>query len=182
MFDFSPTKSRIADTHAWLRTEYKGLRTGRATPTLLDGIQVESYGARVPLNQVANVGVEDARTLRVTPWDASQVKEIEKAVTQADLGVGVSADEKSVRVSFPELTVERRESLIKLAKDKLEHARTSVRGIRDDAWSEIQQQERDGDISEDEKFRYKDELQKLIDAANDELETFFTKKEEEIRS
>lgn len=180
MYDFKLTQEKITETEEWLRKEYQGLRTGRATPTLLDGIQVDSYGSRVPLNQTANVGVEDARSLRVSPWDASQVKEIEKAIADANLGVGVSADEKGVRVTFPELTSERRESLIKIAKDKLEDARQSLRGIREEAWGDIQAQEKEGEISEDEKFRFKDELQKHIDAGNAALEESFKKKEVEI--
>ena len=180
MYDFSVFEQKIDDAREWLREEYKGVRTGRATPTLLDGIQVESYGTRMPLNQVANVGTEDARTLRVSVWDASQTKVVEKAITDANLGVGVSADEKGVRVTFPELTVERRATLVKLAKEKLEDARKRVRGAREEAWSDIQAKERDGEMSEDEKFRAKDELQKHIDTANEALETLFTKKQEEI--
>ena len=182
MFDFTPLQEQLAETQEWLRKEYRGLRTGRATPTLLDGIRVESYGSRVPLNQVANVGVEDARTLRITPWDTAHIKDIEKAITAANLGVGVSSDEKGVRVTFPELTAERRDSLVKIAKEKLEEARKSIRAARDEVWSELQAQERNGDISEDEKFRYKDELQKYVDAAGEALEAAFTSKEEEIRS
>jgi len=182
MYDFKELQQNLAEVQEWLRKEYLGLRTGRATPTLLDSIQVESYGARMPISQTASISVEDARTLRIAPWDASQVKEIEKAITNANLGVGVSSDEKGIRVSFPELTSERRMSLIKIAKDKLEDARKSIRGAREEAWSDIQTQEKDGDMSEDEKFRAKDELQKLIDAANEGLEELFTKKEAEVQS
>lgn len=182
MFDSTAVQAKLTDVQEWLRGEYQGLRTGRATPALLDSVQVESYGTRVPINQVANVGVEDARTLRVLPWDASHIKDIEKAITQADLGVGVSADEKGVRITFPELTTERRELLIKMAKDKLEEARTSVRRVRDEEWGAIQKSERDGVITEDDKYRFKDELQKHIDETNGALEAVFTKKEEEIRA
>lgn len=182
MYDFKTLTSELAQVQEWLRKEYQSLRTGRATPALLDGISVESYGARVPLNQVANIGTEDARTLRISPWDASQVKSIEKAITDANLGVGVSSDEKGIRATFPELTSERRETLIKLAKDKLEDARQSIRAHREDVWNDIQAQEKAGDMSEDEKFRFKDELQKHIDEANKALEAVFTSKETEINS
>lgn len=182
MYDFSHLIQQIEDTQEWLKKEYQTLRTGRATPALLDGIQVESYGARMPLNQVANVGVEDARTLRVTPWDASQVKEIEKAITAADFGVGVSADSAGVRVSFPELTADRRDSLIKMARTKLEDSRQSLRGIREEVWNDIQKQEKNGEMSEDEKFAAKDTLQKHIDAGNAALEALCSKKEEEIKN
>lgn len=181
MYDFKTIEQKIEETQEWLRKEYQGLRTGRATPTLLDSIQIESYGSRVPLNQAANIGVEDARTLRITPWDASQVKEIEKAITNANFGVGVSSDEKGVRITFPELTTERRTSLIKIAKDKLEDARQSLRIAREETWNDIQAKEKNGDISEDDKFRNKEELQKRIDSANTALEEFFKKKETEIQ-
>lgn len=180
MYDFSQLTAQITEAQEWLRKEYQGLRTGRATPSLLDSIQIESYGSRVPLNQVANIGVEDARTLRISPWDASQVKDIEKAVTAADLGVGVSSDSSGVRISFPELTADRRDTLVKMAKAKLEDARQSVRGIREETWGDIQAQEKAGEMSEDDKFRAKDELQKHIDTGNTALEELFNKKQEEI--
>lgn len=180
MYDFSEFKTKIADAQDWLTKEYQGLRTGRATPQLVEGIQVESYGAKMPLNQVANVGVEDARTLRVVAYDPSQIKEIEKAITNANLGVGVSADEKGVRVTFPELTAERRETLVKLAKEKLEEARQSIRAARDDIWSDIQQQERAGEMSEDEKFTSKEEMEKIVSEGNDALDALFSGKEKEI--
>lgn len=182
MYDFKVLQQKIEEGQEWLRKEYQGLRTGRATPTLIDGILVESYGSRVPLNQTANVGVEDARTLRISPWDVSQLKEIEKAITNANLGVGVSSDEKGVRVSFPELTSERRTSLIKIAKERLEDARQSLRGTREEIWSDIQTKEKESEISEDDKFRLKDELQKHIDAGNTALEELFKKKEAEIQN
>lgn len=182
MYDFEPFTQKTQGVLEWLQKEYRGLRTGRAAPALVDGITVESYGTRMPLNQIANIGVEDARTLRVTPWDASQVKDVEKAITSANLGVGVSSDEKSVRVTFPELTAERRESLIKLAKEKLEEARQSIRSAREEMWSDIQSKEKEGELTEDEKFRYKDELQNRVDKANKELDDLFQKKETEIHS
>lgn len=179
-YDFSKLKAKVADTEEWLKKEFQGIRTGRATPTLLDGVQVESFGTRVPLNQVGNVGVEDPRTLRVSVWSADQVKAVEKAITDANLGVGVSADDKGVRVTFPELTADRRVTLIKLAKDKLEEARISLRNERDDVWNDIQKQERDGELSEDDKFRHKEEMQKFIDEGNKALDVLMTRKEGEI--
>ncbi len=181
-YDFSKLKEKITDTEAWLKKEYQGIRTGRAAPALLDNIQVESFGTRVPLIQVGNVGVEGARTLRVNVWNAEQIKDVEKAITSANLGVGVSPDESGVRVTFPELTSERRDTLIKLSKDKLEEARISLRNERDSVWSDIQRQEKDGEMSEDEKFVSKDEMQKLIDEGNKLLEVLGDKKEVEIAS
>ncbi|MCW9054810.1 MAG: ribosome recycling factor [Candidatus Pacebacteria bacterium] len=180
-YDFSTLKARVKDTEDWLRKEFQGIRTGRATPALLDNVLVESFGTRVPLNQVGSVGVEDSRTLRVSVWNAEQVKDVEKAITDANLGVGVSSDGGGVRATFPELTAERRTTLIKLAKDKLEEARVSLRGVRDDVWNDIQKKEKDGEISEDEKFRYKEDMQKVVDEGNKALDALMVKKEEEIQ-
>jgi len=179
-YDFKPFEKKIADIQERLTRELSGVRTGRATPAILDGVTIESYGTRMNLNQVANVSVEDARTLRIAPWDASQAKEIEKAVTVANLGLSVGADEKGVRVFFPDLTAERRQSLVKLAKDKVEETRTALRGARDEVWSDIQKKERDGDIPEDDKFRFKDEMQKRVDAANASFDEALARKEKEI--
>lgn len=179
-YDFKPFEKRIAEIIEHLGKELSGIRTGRATPTILDGIQVESYGTRVNLNQVANISVEDARTLRISPYDATQAKEIEKAITVANLGLSVGADEKGLRVFFPELTGERRTSLIKIAKEKVEESRTTIRLEREEVWADIQKQEKDGDMSEDDKFRSKEEMQKRVDAANTKFEEALERKEKEI--
>src|SRR3989344_397654 len=108
-YDFKVFDGKTAGAREWLSREYAGLRTGRASPAILDGISVSAYGSMAPLKQVANVGIEDARTLRVSAWDASIVKDIERAITAANLGVGTTADSLGLRVTFPELTAERRE-------------------------------------------------------------------------
>lgn len=179
-YDFKPFDKKISEIGERLVKELAGIRTGRATPAILDGIQVESYGTRMPLNQVANISVEDARTLRISPWDASGAKEIEKAILAANLGLSVGADEKGVRVFFPDLTAERRQGLVKIAKEKVEEMRTSLRSARDDVWSDIQKKERDGEIPEDDKFRFKDEMQKRVDVANAAFDEAFTRKEKEM--
>jgi len=179
-YDFSGMDQKLAGAKEWLQQEYQSLRTGRAAPGLLDGVHVDAYGSRMPLKQVANVGVEDARTLRVNPYDAGLLKDIERAIAAADLGVGTSVADTTVRVSFPELTTERRSELVKVAKGKLEEARITVKGIRNEAVSSIEKQEAAGEITEDEKFRFKEEAQKKIDAANKDLEELFKKKEEEM--
>ncbi|MEK7107317.1 MAG: ribosome-recycling factor, partial [Patescibacteria group bacterium] len=135
-----------------------------------------------PLKQVANIGIEDARTLRVSAWDASLVKDIERAIAAANLGIGTTADSSGLRVTFPELTAERREQLVKIAKHKLEEARTAVRIARDEAWKEIQAKAHEGTLTEDDKFSLKEELQKKVDNANGELEKAFAKKETEMES
>ncbi len=115
-YAFTTFETRAGAITDWLAKELATIRTGRAAPALLDGVQVESYGARVPLPQAASVGVEGSRTLRVSPYDAGAVKAIEKAITDANLGVSVAADDRGVRVIFPELTGERRAQLLKIAK------------------------------------------------------------------
>ncbi len=180
VYDIQNFETRAKEVTGWLEKEYMGIRTGQASPMLLDKIQVESYGANVPLQQVGNVSIEDPRTLRVSVWDASQVKAVETAITEADLGVSVSADSSGLRVIFPELTGERREQLLKLAKSKHEEARVSLRGARDDAIKEIEKLEKDGEMSEDERFDAKEKIQKSIDAHNKTLDEIFASKEKEI--
>jgi len=181
-YDFKQWKEKIKGAENWLAKEYTALRTGIATPAILDGVQVEAYGSRMHINQCASIGVEDARVIRVTPYDKSQAKEIEKAITTANLGVSVAVDDKGVRIFFPELTGEKRTLLVKTAKQKLEDARVNIRSIRDEIWTDIQAKEKEGGMGEDDKFRYKTEMQKMIDEGNKNLETLFEKKEKEINS
>lgn len=181
-YDFNAFEQKIAAGREWLAKEYRGLRTGRAAPAILDGITVSAYGSMMPLKQVANVGIEDARTLRVQPFDAGLLKDIERAISAANLGIGTSSDGVTVRVTFPELTAERREQLIKLAKQKLEEARTTMRIARDESWKEVQEKEREGALTEDDKFSLKEELQKLVDEANEDLQKAFENKEKEMHA
>ena len=153
---------------------------GGAPPAILSGVSVSAYGSMMPLKQVASVGVEDARTLRVQPFDAGLLKDVEKAIAGADLGLGTTTDSSTVRVSFPELTSERRVQLVKLAKGKLEEARTTVRIVREEAWKDIQTREKDGTLTEDDKFSLKEELQKRVDKVNDDLVKAFESKEAEM--
>lgn len=181
-YDFSKLKNKAKEVEEWLKKEYTGVRTGMAAPALLDSVVVESYGSRMGIKELASVSIEDARSLRVSPWDSSQTASIEKAITLANLGVSIRADEKGLRVLFPELTTERRASLVKIANNKLEEARISLRTARDEVWSEIQKKEREGEMGEDDKFRLKTEMQKIIDDASEKLEAVAAKKDKEIMS
>lgn len=181
-YDFKPFEKRIKEIEERLQKELSGVRTGRATPAILDGIMVESYGTRVPVNQIANISVEDARSLRITPFDPNNAKEIEKAITTSNLGLSVGADERGVRVFFPELTSERRVVLVKLAKEKVEEVRTMLRAARDDVWNDIQAKEKAKEMGEDDKFRAKDDMQKRVDAANASFDAALERKEKEIAS
>lgn len=179
-YDFKQFDTKVVAAKEWLAKEYRGLRTGRAAPAILDSVMVSAYGSMMPLKQVATVGVEDARTLRVQPFDSSVLKDIERAITAASLGVGTTTDGATVRVTFPELTSERREQLTKLAKGKLEEARTAARLAREEAWKDIQEKVRKSELTEDDKFSLKEELQKRIDKANEDLEGAFESKEKEM--
>jgi ribosome recycling factor len=179
-FDFKAFETKLAATKEWLQKEYSTLRSGRAAPAILDGVQVSAYGSLMPLKQVGSVSIEDARTLRVTAYDAGLLKDIERSIADADLGVGTSSDGVMVRISFPELTTERREQLVKLAKGKLEEARTSVRLARDETWKEIQEKERASELTEDDKFVLKDQMQEKVDKLNEQLEEMFEGKEKEM--
>ena len=179
-FDFKDLDGKAAAAKEWLAREYRTLRTGRASPTILDGISVSAYGSMMPLKQLANIGVEDARTLRVTAFDPEATKDVERAISAANLGLGLTTSGADIRVSFPELTGERRQEFVKLAKGKLEEARTTLRVARDETKKSIETKERSGELSKDDKFRLGEELQKKVDATNKELEQLFEKKEQEM--
>lgn len=181
-YNFSSFKEGVKAKEVWLSSEFASLRTGRVSPAILDTVSVESYGSRMPIAHVAAISIEDAKTLRIAPWDASQVPAIEKAIQAANLGVSVVPDKTGIRVSFPDLTEERRKSLIKVVRTKLEDARVAVRQERDKTINDIQAKEKAKEITEDERFRLKDELQKLVDAANNNLDAMADKKEKEIMS
>jgi len=182
MYNFSAFKTKLGEVEEWLGREYLGVRTGKASPAVLDSVMVDSYGSKTPLKHVAAIGIEDAKTIKVTPWDKSQLGEIQKAIEAANLGLSVSPDSAGLRVIFPSLTEDRRKMLVKLTGEKLEEARISVRKEREKVWNEIQTDEKGGKLSEDDKFKAKDELQKLIDEANKKLEELSKKKEIEIMS
>lgn len=180
IYDFSHLKQKTKNIEGYLKEELAGVRTGRATPALLDSVIVDLYGAKMPINQVAGINMEDARTLRIAPYDASQMTDVEKAITNSNLGVSVSVDAKGIRIFFPELTAEVRGTLVKSVKEKLEKARISIRGERDNTWADIQKKEKSKEFSEDDKFRYKEKMQEIVDAGIRNLEALAEKKEREI--
>ena len=179
-YDFSKLNAQIKETEEWLSRELAGIRTGRATSALLDSIRVDSYGSKTPINGLASVTVEDARTIRVVPWDKTVSKSIEKAVNDADLGVSVAVDDTGLRIIFPELTTERRTMLAKLAGERLEQARVTLRGHRTDTLKELEALEKDGGMGQDELKRLKEEAQRHIDKGTEALEVLARKKQEDI--
>lgn len=181
-FDTTSFVERSKEIVEWLQKEFSSIRTGEASPALLDAVRVDSYGAKMPLNQIGTVSVEDARTLRVSVWDASQISAIERAIIDANLGLSVVTDSSGLRVIFPELTGERRVQLAKVAKQKHEEARVSLRSARDEIMKQVEKAEKEGDMSEDEKFRIKETIQKEVDAANLKLDNLSQTKEKSISS
>lgn len=179
-YNLSSFKQDLKKAEEWLSREYSQVHTGRATPALLDSVSVDSYGSMMPIKNLASVSIEDPRTLRVSPWDREQVKAMEKAILASNLGFSVAVDESGLRVIFPQLTTETREKIVKVLKEKLEDARVSVRQEREAAWSAVQEAEKQGGMSEDDKFRAKDEIQKLVDETNKNLEAVFAKKQAEV--
>lgn len=167
-------KVELKKVEEWLSKEYGSVHTGRATPMILDSISVESYGSYMPIKNIASVSIEDPKTLRIAPWDKSQIKGIETAINAANLGLSVVSDSDGVRAIFPMLTTENRAKLVKILKEKLEDARISVRQERQ---TEI---EKTGDLPEDDQKRAKDDIQKCVDEANNNLEAIFAKKEVEV--
>lgn len=179
-YNFSPFKQGAESTLEWLKKEYLGIRSGQANPGILDSVRVDMYGSLMPVNQVASVLGESARTLRVTPWDKNALKALDSAIREANLGVSVSVDDQGLRVSFPELTDERRQALLKIAKAKLEEARVRVRNEREKVHSDADRQEKAGTMGKDDSFRTKQDLQKLVDEVNTKLEELYAKKQTEI--
>ena len=181
-YDFTQFKNEAARIKEWLGKEYLSLHTGRATPAVLDRVQVESYGTKQSISHVAAITTEDARSLLISPWDKTLIKEIERAIQTSDLGLSTSVSESGIRVSFPQLTAERRTTLVKVVKEKLEDARISVRKEREKVWEDIQAKEKEGAMSEDDKFQAKEELQKHVDEANRALEELTKRKEADVMS
>ncbi|WP_018934994.1 ribosome recycling factor [Thioalkalivibrio sp. ALJ24] len=173
-------RERMDKTLESLRAELGKIRTGRAHPSLLDHVHVEYYGTEVPLNQVANVNAEDARTLAVQPYEKDMIGKIEKAIMTSDLGLNPSSQGMVIRVPLPALTEERRRELVKVVKSEAEGARVAVRNIRRDANNVFKQKVKDKEISEDDEKRAQDEIQKLTDDHIARIDKMLGEKENEL--
>ena len=163
-----------------LQTELSKVRTGRAHPSLLDHLRVSYYGNPTPLNQVANVSAEDARTLSIQPWEQSMVKAIEKAIMESDLGLNPNTAGTVIRVPMPPLTEERRRDLVRVVRQEAEQARVALRNIRRDGNNELKSLVKEKLISEDEERRGQDLIQKLTDQYVKEVDTVLNQKEEDL--
>ena len=177
----SDMQARLLKTQEALKKDFSGLRTGRATTSLLDGVMVESYGAIVPLNQVGNVAVAEARMLSVTVWDKSMLKKVEKAIVEAGLGLNPMNDGQLIRIPIPPLNEERRIELTKIASKYTEQARVAVRNIRRDAMDAVKKMQKDGAISEDEQKKYETDIQSMTDQSIKNMDEMLKNKEQEIK-
>lgn len=177
--DFKDDFNKVIE---FLKTDISGLRTGRASSAMVDTITVEAYGIRQPLKAVASITVVDQKTLMIDPWDKSILGAVEKGIREANIGANPVNDGRGIRLSMPELTVERRQELIKILHQRLENARISVRKVREEIRDMISAEEKDGGMSEDEKFKLQEELDKVVKDYNGEIQTIGDKKEEEINT
>jgi ribosome recycling factor len=163
-----------------IRREFATVRTGRASPHILDRVQVDYYGAQTPINQLAQVSASEARLLTVTPYDKSSIKSIEKAILESDVGLTPSNDGNVIRLTLPELTEERRKDLVKVVHNIAEEGRVSIRHIRREVMHDLKELKSEGEVGEDQERRAESELQKLTDAKIGEIDSFLSGKEEEI--
>ena len=175
--DFKEEFSKVIE---FLKTDISGLRTGRASAAMVDTITVEAYGVRQPLKAVASVTVTDPKTLMIDPWDKSILATVEKGIREANIGANPVNDGRGIRLSLPELTVERRQELVKILHQRLENARISVRKVREEIRDMIAGEEKSGGMSEDEKFKLQEDLEKMVKDYNEEIRTIGENKEEEI--
>ena len=173
-------EARMQKTFESLHHNLNKIRTGRAHPSILDAVQVEYYGSMMPLNQVASVNVEDARTLAVVPWEQSMVPKVEKAIMTSDLGLNPASAGNVIRVPMPMLTEETRKGYIKQARQEAENARVAIRNVRRDANNDLKALLKDKDISEDEERQGEDEIQKITDRFVAEIDKTLTAKEEDL--
>ncbi|MBK5115340.1 MAG: ribosome recycling factor [Thermoleophilia bacterium] len=173
-------KERMAKSVESIKGELASVRTGRASPHLLDRIVVDYYGAESPLNQLANVATTDARLLTLTPYDKSAIPMVEKAIIDADIGMTPTNDGNVIRLQVPELTEDRRKEMVRIVHNVAEEGRVAVRNIRRDVMSDLRELKGEGDVGEDDERRAEDALQKVTDDAVGEIDALMKGKEEEI--
>ena len=162
------------------KEEIKKIHTGRATPVLVEDIQVDYYGSKAPIKQVASISIPEPRMIVIAPWNKDDLVSIQKAIAESDLKVNPQNDGEAVRVVLPALTEERRLEMTKVIGKEKEESRVAVRKIREDVWNEAQEMTQKGEISEDDKFRLKDKLQVVVDKVNRQLDELAKAKEEEV--
>lgn len=177
---YTTHEEKMQKTLESLKKELAAIRTGRATPALLDRVQVDYYGTMTPINQVANISIPDPRSLLIQPWEKTMVGEIEKAIMKSDIGLTPNSDGAIIRLNLPQLTQERRAEFVKVANKKAEEARVAIRNIRRDANDLLKKVEKDKTVPEDELKKAQDEIQKLTDRYIKEADQMVGTKEKEI--
>jgi ribosome recycling factor len=180
VIDLTAAERRMKGAIDSVRSNFATIRTGRANPTLLDRIEVEVYGSRMPLRSVANVGAPEPRLLTVTPFDPSSLKNIERGIRDSDIGLNPQNDGKILRLPIPELTEERRRELIRLARSMAEEGRVSVRNVRRDEMRDVHELRKEGEISQDDEHRAEEELQKLTNGYVQRIDAILADKEAEL--
>ena len=173
-------KSKMDKSLEALRRDLSRIRTGRASLTLLDGVRVDYYGVPTPLSQVASLSVPESRLITIQPWDSKLIGEIEKAIQKSDLGLTPMSDGKIVRINIPPLTEERRKELVKVVKRMEEECKVALRNIRRDANEQLKAAKKDKEISEDDQFKFQEEVKKIMDKAIEKAEEIVKAKEKEI--
>lgn len=179
---FAKAKEKMEKCLTALERDYSAVRAGRANPAILDKVMVDYYGVPTPINQMAAISVPEARLLVVQPWDASTLKEIEKAINTADIGINPQNDGKVIRLTFPQLTEEHRKTLQKDISKRGEEAKVAVRNVRRDAMDDIKKLKKDNEITEDDQKNGEKKLQDITDDYIKQVEAITKKKEEEILS
>jgi ribosome recycling factor len=173
-------EEKMAKAIEVVREEFSGVRTGRASPALVQRLLIDYYGTQTPLQQLAGISVPDPRSLLISPYDRSAISAIEKAIMASDIGITPNNDGAAIRLNFPALTEERRKELIKLVRDRSEHGRVSIRNVRRHAKEEIERDQKGGEVSEDDMRRGEKELQKMTDRFIGEIDDMLQRKEAEL--
>jgi len=177
---YQETKESMGKSVEALKNELKRLRTGRASLAILDGIKVDYYGTMTPLNQMATLAVPESRLITIQPWDASVIKDIEKAILKSDLGLTPSSDGKIIRISIPQLTEDRRKELVKVVHKVCEEHKVSIRNFRRDSNDLMKSMKKEGEVSEDDAYKAQDQVQKITDEHIKLIDECYLEKEKEI--
>jgi ribosome recycling factor len=180
--DIKSIEEKMNKTISILQENLAEVRAGRANPAILNKVMIDYYGTPTPINQVAGISVPEARLIVIQPWDASILKEIEREIIKAEIGINPNNDGKVIRLAFPELTEERRKELVKEIKKMGEDAKVSVRSVRREGMDIVKAEQKEGTITEDEQKTYEDKIQKLTDSKVQEIDNQIDKKENEIMS
>ena len=180
--DYTNIKEKMDKTIQNFSARLAEVRAGRANPAILNKVKIDYYGTPTPINQVAGVSVPEARLIVIQPWDASILKEIEKAILAADIGINPNNDGKVIRLVFPELNEERRKEIVKDIKKMAEEAKVAIRSVRRDGIDEAKAKQKDGEITEDELKQAENEIQKITDKNIEEIDSILSSKEKEVMS